>query len=218
MLRRGWYLISIFFLAVFLTPAFAFSAENILRKESIDTLPKWQSVLRKDAIERSSKQSKEYQKWQAFIATMRGEPKLRQMMRVDLWFRKFPQKIDSWAYGSEDYWASPAEFFARGGDCEDYAIIKYMTLKQLGFSPEDMRIAMVYDVYSGTDHAYLIVTHNDVDYVLDNREKMTVARFMQKRYKMHFTFNEIDVEVYNKPIMAHNIRQSDNGRVIPGNR
>lgn len=218
MLRRGVCFIGILFLVLFLAPSFALSSESILKKAPIDTLPKWQNVLRKDTIERASVQSKQYQKWQAFIASLRGEPKLRQMMRVDLWFKQFPQKIDSWAYGSDDYWASPAEFLDKGGDCEDYAIIKYMSLKQLGFDPKDMRIAMVYDVYSGTDHAYLIVTHDGVDYVLDNREKMTVARFMEQRYKMHFTFNEFDVDVYSKPVMAHKVRQSDNGRVIPGNR
>lgn len=218
MFRLSVYLIGVLFLVLCLAPASAFSADGILRKAPIETLPQWQRVLRHDTIEKSSRQSKQYQNWQQFTASLRGEPKLRQMMRVDLWFKKFPQKIDSWAYGSEDYWASPAEFLARGGDCEDYAIIKYMTLKQLGFHPKDMRIAMVYDVYSGTDHAYLIVTHDGVDYVLDNREKMTVARFMEKRYRMHFTFNELGVWVYNKPVMAHNIRNSDNGRIIPGNR
>lgn len=38
-------------------------------------------------------------------------------------------------WGQNDYWASPAEFLAvGGGDCEDFSIAKYFTLREMGFT------------------------------------------------------------------------------------
>lgn len=46
----------------------------------------------------------------------------------------------------EDFWAKPVEFLANdGGDCEDFAIAKYFTLRALGVAGEKLRI--VYAVY-----------------------------------------------------------------------
>jgi predicted transglutaminase-like cysteine proteinase len=44
-------------------------------------------------------------------------------------------KPDDQNYGQRDYWATPLEFLRRSGDCEDYAIAKYVTLRELGFAP-----------------------------------------------------------------------------------
>jgi len=51
---------------------------------------------------------------------------------------------DTDLYGTKDYWATPVEFLARGaGDCEDYAIAKYFSLKIMGVAEEKLRIAYV---------------------------------------------------------------------------
>ncbi len=47
-------------------------------------------------------------------------------------------------WGQEDYWATPLEALGKGeGDCEDYAIAKYVTLKQLGVPGEQLRMIYV---------------------------------------------------------------------------
>src|SRR5476651_1318369 len=44
-------------------------------------------------------------------------------------------------YGAIDVWSSPLATFARGaGDCEDYAIAKFVALGLAGIPPEDMRL------------------------------------------------------------------------------
>ncbi len=59
--------------------------------------------------------------------------------RVNTYLNGIVGKYDAHSYGAEDYWASRGEFLAQGGgDCEDYAIAKYFTLKDLGFSSSDM--------------------------------------------------------------------------------
>lgn len=47
-------------------------------------------------------------------------------------------------WGKEDYWATPIEFLStNGGDCEDFSIAKYFTLRELGVPDDKLRITYV---------------------------------------------------------------------------
>ncbi len=69
-----------------------------------------------------------------------------------------------------DYWQSPLETLARSiGDCDDFAMAKYVSLRLLGFPPEQLRVAVVmYPRVSG--HAVLLFCPSgEIDpWVLDN--------------------------------------------------
>src|SRR5436309_10873048 len=53
---------------------------------------------------------------------------------------------DQAQYGEMDVWTSPLTTFAHGaGDCEDYAIAKFVALNQAGVSADDLRIVIVRD-------------------------------------------------------------------------
>jgi predicted transglutaminase-like cysteine proteinase len=67
-----------------------------------------------------------------------------------------------------DYWETPYQFLEKSGDCEDYAIAKYMALEQLGIPDEDMMVLVVTAKdYGGIGHAVLIVFLGNDGYVLD---------------------------------------------------
>ena len=52
---------------------------------------------------------------------------------MNRFFNNIRFRSDQKTWGKEDYWALPREFLNRGiGDCEDYAIAKYITLRRLG--------------------------------------------------------------------------------------
>jgi predicted transglutaminase-like cysteine proteinase len=92
---------------------------------------------------------------------------------------------DDWTqYGVEDYWASPLETFASGaGDCEDYAIAKYMALRETGISGEDLRLVVVRDIPTREYHAVAAVRFEGRWLILDNRnfampEDVDVHRFL----------------------------------------
>jgi predicted transglutaminase-like cysteine proteinase len=69
---------------------------------------------------------------------------LELLRSVNVFFNGVPFVSDQAHWGAEDYWASPAEMLASaGGDCEDYAIAKYFTLKELGVPIERLRITYV---------------------------------------------------------------------------
>jgi len=73
-------------------------------------------------------------------------------------------------YGDADYWASPLETLGSGaGDCEDYAIVKYVALRELGVSADDLRVVIVRDNKRLTEHAVVAVRFEQKWLVLDNR-------------------------------------------------
>jgi predicted transglutaminase-like cysteine proteinase len=55
------------------------------------------------------------------------------------------------------------------GDCEDYAIVKYVALGHLGVAPSDLRLLIVYDAKHGATHAVVAVRHEGEWLILDNR-------------------------------------------------
>lgn len=65
---------------------------------------------------------------------------------VNDFMHRTPFYCDPVMWCAEDYWSKPVEFLANdGGDCEDFSIAKYFTLKALGVADSKLRI--VYAVY-----------------------------------------------------------------------
>lgn len=210
-------------LLLMVAPSSVFASDDVLdqkikHKVPVETLHQWQRVVEDYAFQSMIDPSRKIYAWKKFMDTLEGETPIRQLLKVNLWFNGFPYKQDNWVYGEDDYWATPSEFLENGGDCEDFAIIKYITLRLLGFSAEDMKIAMVYDVFSGTDHSFLIVNYEDESFVLDNRENMTVTDHYVDRYKPHYAFNEEKLWTFESPVMVQKMRKDEDGTVLTGNR
>jgi predicted transglutaminase-like cysteine proteinase len=73
-------------------------------------------------------------------------------------------------YGVEDYWAAPLEALSSGaGDCEDYAIAKYVALEESGIAPADLQLEIVRDVKHKMTHAVVTVRYKDEWLIMDNR-------------------------------------------------
>jgi len=83
--------------------------------------------------------------WRRLIEETRALPDNDKLNKVNTFFnRRILFQSDAELYRQEDYWATPLEFMGRGaGDCEDFAIAKYMTLKILGISDERLRLSYV---------------------------------------------------------------------------
>ena len=74
-------------------------------------------------------------------------------------------------WNKEDYWATPIEMLSLGaGDCEDYSIAKYFTLKQLGVDEDKLRITYVKAIDLNQAHMVLTYFENKraIPLVLDN--------------------------------------------------
>jgi predicted transglutaminase-like cysteine proteinase len=79
---------------------------------------------------------------------------------------RYISDIDNW--GKEDYWETPAEFYARGGDCEDFAIAKYFRLLEDGLSPDNMELLVLAKKRNREYHAVLKVKFEGNVYILDS--------------------------------------------------
>jgi len=79
--------------------------------------------------------------------------------------------VSDWEqYGLADFWASPLQTLANAaGDCEDYAIVKYAALRELGIPSEDLRLVVVQDDKHEIAHAVVAVRYEQRWLILDNR-------------------------------------------------
>lgn len=67
---------------------------------------------------------------------------------------RFVNDIDLW--GVPDYWATPFETLCRNaGDCEDFAIAKFFTLRAIGMAEEKLNIMYVKALQYGIAHMVL---------------------------------------------------------------
>lgn len=84
------------------------------------------------------------QAWRELLTQVPGLPIEQQLERVNSFFNAIPFQEDERHWGRSDYWATPIELLSSGGgDCEDYAIAKYFTLRQLGIPSGQLRITYV---------------------------------------------------------------------------
>lgn len=130
------------------------------------------------------------QEWRAMVNQARGQDPMRQLQTVNQWVNRVRYVEDIANYGMVDFWATPLEFLARDGDCEDFAIAKYVTLRELGFPHTEMRILVLNDLNLRIPHAILIAYLNGRSYVLDNQIAQVVPTDVIRHYQPIFSINE----------------------------
>ena len=128
--------------------------------------------------------------WNKFLDRIRHLDRIRQLEMVNREMNRRRYIIDPRNWGVEDYWASPLQFFRKHGDCEDYAISKFMSLRALGVPNEDMRIVVLQDLNLRIGHAVLVVYLKGKAYILDNQIAMVMKAERIRHYKPFYSINE----------------------------
>ena len=101
-------------------------------------------------------------------------------------------------YGAEDVWSPPLATFAiGGGDCEDYAIAKFVALQEAGVSPDDLRIVILRDDLRVEDHAVVAARLDGHWLTLDNRHMVLVEDHDVRRYRPIFLVDRDGVKAYS---------------------
>jgi predicted transglutaminase-like cysteine proteinase len=128
---------------------------------------------------------------QSNIATWRGQDLGVLAQNINHFVNQKTYTTDQKLWGKSDYWETPVEFFKRGGgDCEDFAITKYMLLRMMNVPKERLRIAIVNDTEKGIHHAILIVYTDQGSMFLDNQIKQATYTRASTRYEPIFSINE----------------------------
>ena len=142
--------------------------------------------------------------WQDFVRAFPAERRqlpgneLELLSSVNNFVNRVPFLSDMSHWGTEDYWASPAESFAsNGADCEDFSIAKYFTLKELGVPIERLRITYVKAVRLNQAHMVLAYypLPNAVPLILDNLEDKVRPATERSDLVPVYSFNDEDLLV-----------------------
>ncbi|MBX9754765.1 MAG: transglutaminase-like cysteine peptidase, partial [Pseudomonadaceae bacterium] len=112
------------------------------------------------------------EEWDGLINSNLNADENGQLQAVNRFFNRQLRFVDdSQNWRQNDYWATPIEALVKGaGDCEDYAIAKYFTLRRLGVPSEKLRITYVKAL--NYNQAHMVLTYysspSAVPLVLDN--------------------------------------------------
>ena len=128
--------------------------------------------------------------WDKFIAEQKDVPLGDLLTAVNQYMNRTTYIVDPVNWGIPDYWATPDEFFLKDGDCEDYAISKYVTLKRLGVDPMDMRIVVLQDENLRAAHAVLAVRYEGKYMILDNQVNSVLPDTQILHYRPVYSINE----------------------------
>src|SRR5712671_4116108 len=127
-------------------------------------------------------------------------------------------------HGAIDVWSSPLVTFTSGaGDCEDYAIAKFVALRHAGISPDDLRIVIMRDTLRDEDHAVAAARLDGHWLMLDNRRMAMVEDADVRNYRPTFVIDQYGVMQYVDPSLLAGVPGRDvspsaplNLAVLPG--
>ena len=175
-----------------------FGAHEV-RSENLELFEKWTAALARAFDERRLADAPctatafnrcHFTAWRRFIVGLGGLEQMAQVIAVNRYMNRKRYILDRRNYGVRDYWAAPGQFLRRDGDCEDYAIAKFMSLKALGFTNDEMRIVVLQDLNLGIAHAILVVYLDGRALVLDNQIQDVVPADVVRHYRPIYSINE----------------------------
>jgi len=106
-------------------------------------------------------------------------------------------------WGVPDRWSPPLETFATGhGDCEDYAIAKYVALTAAGIPAADVKLVIVRNIAASEDHAIVAVRNGGDWIMLDNRWLTLVKDVEMPRIAPLFVLDDAGVREFVPPAIA----------------
>jgi len=139
------------------------------------------------------KARKTLEQWLTLITENSDQDDWHKMRLVNHFFNKkitFVNDIIHWK--EKDYWATPLEFIGtQGGDCEDFALAKYFTLKAMGVNPSYMRLMYVRALTINQPHMVLIYSQevDEMPLVLDNINPKILPANHRRDLKPVYSFN-----------------------------
>lgn len=134
------------------------------------------------------------------------------VVEVNRFFNQIEYQTDVNTWGQKDYWASRLEFLGKGqGDCEDFAVAKYLTMMQLGV-PEK-KLFLTYVKATGyPDAAHLVVSYykepGTVPFVLDNYNKRILPATQRRDLIPVYSFSAHDLFLQKQQALGKRIERS----------
>ena len=170
------------------------------QNDSLEALPQWRRVLKEIEEEKTIYHAcataegpclpRALLAWQSMIKSQSDQTRMMQLRAVNRFVNRWAPASDLVNHHQPDYWSSPLTFLRQSGDCEDYAIMKYASLRQMGFEADQLRIVIVRDVLRDLAHAVLAVHLNGKIYILDNLFQAVLPQTKVRQYLPYYSVNE----------------------------
>lgn len=101
------------------------------------------------------------QDWQTQLEAAKKLPEAEKLRRLNDFFNRniaFDEDLTIW--NQSDYWATPLETIGRGrGDCEDFSIVKYYSLRLAGVPVSKMRLIYVKARQGSSQRAHMVLAY-----------------------------------------------------------
>jgi predicted transglutaminase-like cysteine proteinase len=159
---------------------------------------KWHGVLARFAAERRAEplcapgvaEPCQPAAWRALVASLKGLDLRAKLDRVNAAINRHPYVPSFVNWHESNHWETPFEFLRKGGQCQDYAIAKYLLLREAGVPAAALRLVVLRDTHLGLDHAVTVALVEGEALVLDNQQPAVVPASRIDYYRPYYSINE----------------------------
>jgi predicted transglutaminase-like cysteine proteinase len=134
--------------------------------------------------------------WRKVLGRAKSSEPKYQLDDVNRFLNRFDYVLDAVNWGGVDYWETPKEFFQKGGECKDYSIAKYFSLRLLGWTADKLWMIILQDMNLNVTHAVLAAKLGDTTYILDNQVPDMVDQARIHHYRPIFGLSEAGWVIY----------------------
>jgi len=166
---------------------------------TLDRFYKWTGMLRRWAMERREARQVcvlgqvagcEPREWRRIVDTLTPLDLRAKLEAVNDLVNRYPYTPSAANWSEPNYWETPFEFFAKSGQCQDYAIAKFMLLRAAGVPNELLRVVVLRDRRLRLDHAVAVAYVAGEALMLDNQIPEVVPVATVHHYQPYYSINE----------------------------
>jgi predicted transglutaminase-like cysteine proteinase len=157
-----------------------FSADN-------SAFVKWTGMLQRYDRERRDGAPDE---WRTLVASLQGLDLRTKLARANSVINAYPYTPSLANWGERNHWETPFEFLRKSGQCQDYAIAKYLLLREAGVPATALRLVVLRDTRQALDHAVLVAYVDGEPMLLDNEIAEVVVAASVHHYEPYYSISE----------------------------
>jgi predicted transglutaminase-like cysteine proteinase len=128
--------------------------------------------------------------WRDLLGALRGLGLRAKLDHVNVAMNRHPYVPSQRNWGESNYWETPFEFLRKSGQCQDYAIAKYLLLRAAGVPASKLRVLVLRDMRLGLDHAVTVAYVAGEAWLLDNQIDTVVPAAGIHHYQPYYSINE----------------------------
>jgi len=128
--------------------------------------------------------------WEHLVEQLKPLDLRAKLQRVNGMMNSYPYVLSVRNWGRPDYWETPFELMRAGGQCQDFALAKYLLLRASGVADDLMRLVFVRDARDDLGHAILVVDVSGELLVLDNQSAGILSADRIDYYRPNYAMNQ----------------------------